>query len=142
MNDWQKKFSTKIGALRDKAAQRFEQFAARVLEQTHEEFVDFASRHEFHCSTPQTQNGSRTYKFALTEDGFVLVYFRSHGIAEVACSFECYIAGEGRTVTREKTREQVEADARWVESCFQNALDEFVDVFCRNEEKVAEPVLV
>lgn len=142
MNEWQSKFSAKIGTLRDKAAQRFERFAANVLEEAHQALVDFATRHEFQCSTPQAQNGLRAYKFALTEDGFVLVYFRAHGIAEVACSFECYIPGQGRVSTREKTRQLAEADERWVESCLQNALDEFVDAFSRLEQETPEPALV
>jgi hypothetical protein len=142
MNEWQSKFAAKIGTLREKAAHRFERVAASVLEETHQAFVDFASRHEFQCSTPQAQNGLRAYKFALTEDGFVLVYFRAYGIAEVASSFECYLPGRGRTVTREKTRDLAEADAKWIESCFQTALDEFVDAFSKHEHEVAEPVLV
>jgi len=141
MNEWQNRFSAKIETLRDNASQRFERFAANVLEDVHQDLVEFAARHEFQCSTPQAQNGNRTYKFALTEDGFVLIYFKVHGVAEVACSYECYLPGQGRVVTRQKSRELVEADSAWVESCFQSALDEFVDSFSGQENVVAEPVL-
>ena len=142
MTEWQKKFTSKIDNLRESAAKRFEKFASNVLEEVHEEVVDFATQHEFVCTAPGAQSGSRTYKFGLTEDGFVLVYFRSQGIADVEFSFECFAPGRGQVVTRQQTCGLGEADADWVERCLQSALDEFVDVFSKSDVPVAEPVLV
>ncbi len=139
MNEWKSKFSTKIDALRDSASQRFERFAANVLEDVHGELVEFATRHEFECSTPQAQSGGRMYKFALTEDGFVLVYFKTQGIASVAFSYECYLPGQGRSATRQQTRELATADGEWVENCFQESMDAFVDAFSKCDASIPEP---
>lgn len=126
MNQWQQSFSKRVGVLRETAVQKFEHFADDVLVGVYEEYAEFTSRHEFRSSAPQQQHGTRFYKFALSEDAYVLIFFRARGIDAVEWYYECSAPGHGCTQGQKATVPVAEASRQWVERCFQASLDELV----------------
>ncbi len=141
-NEWKRDFQGKIKILRERAGQRFEAFAQEVVDPIFLEFSDFTSRQGFQCSTPQAQNGTRSFKFALAEDGFALTFFRPKGMSEVEFDFECYVPGQGKVQSKRLSVSLAEGQREWVQRCFESALDGFVDAFEQVDSAVPEPVLV
>ena len=144
MNQWQDSFIKKVGALRDESARKFEHVADDVVDRVCSEFTEFAARCEFQSSTPQSQKGLRTVKFALTEDAYVLISFRFQGFDTVDCDYECFVPGQGRIEGLRSSMGLHGVDREWVERCFQTALDDFVTRSSDNFRAglVAEPVAV
>lgn len=126
MSAWKQNFVKRVDALRDASLNKFETFAESVLSGVYEEYSEFTSQHEFHCSSPQQQKGSRFYKFALSEDAYVLMYFRARGIDGVECEHECSVPGLGCTESERTSVPSAEAVKNWVERCFQTALDDLL----------------
>lgn len=126
MNQWQQGFVKRVDALRESGFKRFEAFAEEVVARVYEEYSQFASQHDFNCGVPQFQRGSRLYKFALSEDAYVLLYFRSRGIDSVECEYECSVPGRG-CVESDRNRVALgDATRPWVERCFQVGLDDLI----------------
>lgn len=144
MNKWQEGFVKKVEGLRDEAAKKFERVAGEVLERTYRKFADFTGRCEFQSDEPQSQKGLRTFKFALTEDAYVLIFFRLRGFDMVDCDYEWFVPTHGRVDGLRTTVGLHGVDEQWVERCFQMALDDFVSKFseCLHSELVAETVAV
>ncbi|GMV98722.1 MAG: hypothetical protein HRF43_06880 [Phycisphaerae bacterium] len=126
MNQWQQGFAKRVEALRETALKRFESFADGVLAEVYEAFVEFASRYDFQCSAPQHARGSRFYKFALSEDAYVLIYFRARGLDGIECEHECSVPGRGCGESGRSGIALADADSAWVERCLQVALDDLV----------------
>lgn len=142
MNAWQQQFTQKMEGLREQSFQRFDRFVDEVVTPTFEAFREFTSSCDFEASTPQHQKGQRTYKFSLTEDVYVLNFFRARGVAEVEHEWEACVPGQGRVKGGVTVAGVGSADDAWVEACFQKALDGFVSGFGDKKERARQPELV
>jgi hypothetical protein len=127
MSQWQQNFAKRVDVLRESAIKEFEGFADEVLDRTYEEYAAFTSQHDFHNSAPSHQRGTRFYKFALSEDAYVLLYFRARGIDAVEYEYECCVPGRGCAEGEKAGVALAEAGQAWVERRFQEALDDLVN---------------
>ncbi|GMU21769.1 MAG: hypothetical protein AMXMBFR13_18580 [Phycisphaerae bacterium] len=126
MDQWQQQFAKRVDSLREASVRKFEVFAEEVLAGVYESLAAFTSQHDFHSTAPPHQKGVRFYKFTLSEDAYVLMYFRARGIDTVECEYEVSIPGQG-CVEGSKAHAAVgEAQRGWVERCFQTGLDDLV----------------
>ena len=141
MNAWQQQFVQKMEGLREQGFRRFDAFVDEVVDPTFEAFQEFTSSCDFQASTPQHQKGQRSYRFSLTEDVYVLNFFRAKGVAEVEHEWEACVPGHGRVKGSVTTTGVVSADDAWVEACFQKALDGFVGGFSDKKEHARQPEL-
>lgn len=144
MSQWEKEFAGQMEALRTRSSACFERVVHEVLQPAFESISAFVGKWKFHTSTPSSDPGRLCYKFALTEDAYVLVRWRFEGVDALECEYECWIPGSGR-VNGVRTSGSLRAvDHEWVESCFQLALSNFVTKFAETEhrQKTPEPVLV
>jgi hypothetical protein len=142
MSQWKQNFVKRVDTLREAAIKKFETFADGALASVYEEYSEFTSQHEFHCSSPQHQQGSRFYKFALSEDAYVLLYFRARGIDGVECEHECSAPGQGCSESERTSVPSAEAVKNWVERCFQTALDDLLGRVAQSCSVEAAPELV
>ena len=140
MTEWQKRFSDKIGALVDRAARTFERHVEDTVVPVHADLVEFTNRFDFSTNSPQRQRGLRSFKFALSEDAYVLVIFRPKGMAEITCTHECFAPGCGKSEEVCSVTSLAAADGDWVRERFQEALDFFVETYSRAGGEVAVPV--
>ena len=126
MNQWQQSFAKRVEVLRDSAVARFERFAEDVIVGVYEEYSGFTAQHEFRPSAPPPQRGVRFYKFALSEDAYVLLFFRARGLDAVEFDYECSAPGRGCANGEKVSVSVAEAGRGWVERRFQTALDHLV----------------
>ncbi len=144
MNDWEKDFSKRMESLHAQSATCLERFLQEDLEAAFASFTNFLSQWKFQTSTPQTQAGRRAFKFALTEDAYVIVTFRLDGLDLVECESECSLPMVGRVPGTRVTTSLRKVDRQWGESCFQKALDALLAKLSEADlkKKSREPVLV
>lgn len=143
MSDWQKSFTKRMDGLRDQWARRFEVLAAETLDPAFEELADFLKTQGFESAAPQKQKGLRSFKFALSEDGYVLVTFRNVGLDAVEGEYEYCLPRQGMSECVRAARSNAGLNAEWVNRCFQQALDAFVERFaqCERSADTREPAL-
>lgn len=141
MDRWQQDFASRVSALKEHCAKEFETFAAGTLAPAFTEFEAFATRCELLASAPKGQTGVRTFRFALSEDAYVLLYFRPKGIDRIEFDYEFSVPGRGRVEGLKSTSCVERATAEWVQSCFRMGLDELVNKYaetagCRRTEEL------
>lgn len=143
MNQWQEQFAEQMEALCAQTSGCFGRFAQEVLEPAFEQMTDFLKSWRFQTSVPLTESGRRCFRFALTEEGYLLVLFRVEGVDTLHCEYEFWIPGTGRADQVSRTTSLRAAEPQWVESCFQAALSSFVTRFAQAEQHlpVEEPVM-
>lgn len=143
MNDWQQRFSRKMETLREQSVRRYQEKMEEVVVPAFERLTEFLTQWHFVASVPQSHPGLHSYKFALTEDGYVLIGFRLTGIDQMDCAYECCLPGQGHIGGDNLRSALTEIDASWADTCFQTALDDFVEKFgtVRHAREYAEPVL-
>ncbi len=145
MNDWEKEFSRRMESLREQSTDCLERFLQADLQNAFGTFGNFLSQWRFQNSTPQTQPGRRSFKFALTEEAYVLVTFRLEGIDTLECEWEYGIPAVGRVTGARAFCSLRKVDRQWGETCFQKALDGLLAKLGEadaNKKKGREPVLV
>ncbi len=144
MNDWEREFSRKMESLRELSTDSLERFMQADLQTAFEGVTNFLSQWKFQTSTPQTQPGRRSFKFALTEDAYVLVTFRLEGIDSLECEWEYGIPVVGRIAGLRCSSSLRKVDRQWGDSCLQKALDGFLTKLGEADakKKGREPVLV
>jgi hypothetical protein len=122
----------------------FERFRNEVLEQAFDSVSSFLVRWHFDVSNPPSESQRPAYRFALTENGYLLIWFKVEGFDTLACEYEYSLPGRGRIAGVRTATSLREADRVWAESCFQTALNNFVSKFVEMDRRVtvAEPVLV
>ena len=91
MNDWQKRFSQKMELVRDVSRERFAQFARTDLGSVFEEFREFTFQQGIQPTTPIAKPGIQTFKFALTENTFLLLTFRLKGLEHCEMLAEYFV---------------------------------------------------
>jgi len=129
MDKWQQEFSSRVSVLRDHWAQQFEHWASDQLAMVFKDYSDFAARCELHANSAKDQKGVRSFKFALTEDAYVLISFRSTGVESIEFDYECWLPSQGRVAGVKSNVTAHHAERHWIDSCFRLALDDLVNKF-------------
>ena len=129
MNDWQRKFLKKLESAKQQWAHQFEDFATQVVDPVFGRFAEFANAGGFTVSRPDCAEGNRIFKFALTENGYLLLMFSMKGLDEVQSCAELFIPGQGSFEPVGDHTHLCDANELWIETQFQNALDLFVTQF-------------
>lgn len=142
MDRWQEQFAQQMGTLCSQSSSCFSRFVEEMLEPAVELMTGFLDRWHYQVTTPACDKGRQAYRFALTEDGYLLVWFRLEGLDTLECEYEYSLPGVGRTQGVRTTGSLRAADAEWVESCFQSALSDFVTKFLELGTRSRTPELV
>jgi hypothetical protein len=144
MNEWEKEFAKKMDSLHEQSSSCLNRFLQDDLQAAYEGMGTFLGQWKYQTSVPQTQAGRRSFKFALTEDAYVLVTFRLDGIDTLECESEYGLPGVGRSPGSRWASSLRRADRVWGENCFQKALDGFITKLAEadSKKKGREPVLV
>ena len=138
MKDWQQNFLQKLEGAKKQWLHRFERFATDHLEPAFDEYADFATSNGFRVSTPDCEDGMRRYKFALTENGYVLLTFQMKGLEQVEVCIEAAVPGQGAADSADRRTELHLAGPSWAETQFQDALDSFLTAFAEAGANDAE----
>jgi hypothetical protein len=144
MNEWQERFVQKLETARSAACDRFEQMADETLAPTFEEFSAFTREHYIRATAPLTKPGIRTYKFAITENAYLLMTFRHVGFEQCDAQAEFFVPGRTALPSTSETVGLSEFDAQSCRRAFQQALDHFleatIDSMGKPKEAVTEAV--
>ncbi len=129
MNDWQRTFLQKLDTAKKQWLHKFERFASDFVEPAFDEFAEFTANHGFRVATPNSEPGTRLYKFGLTENGYVLVTFRMRSLEEVEVCSEVFVPSVGAFEPYTTHASFQDATASWTRKQFQNSLERFVTSF-------------
>ena len=129
MNEWQRNFLHKLESAKKQWLHKFEEFAADFVEPAFLAFEEFAAGNGFRVTQQPCEPGHRIYKFALTENGYLLLTFRMRGLEEVEVRSELFMPGLGGMEPSTSYNGLCEAGEAWVEAQFQNNLDRFITHF-------------
>jgi hypothetical protein len=139
MNDWQRTFLQKLETAKKQWLHKFERFAEDTVEPAFAVFEDFTAGNGFRVTASPCEPGTRIYKFAVTENGYVMITFRMHGLEEVEASSAMFVPGLGGREPTVRRTTLCEATSAWVEAEFQSGLDGFVDLFGEAGTAAAPP---
>ncbi len=142
MKTWKRSFLQKLETAKKQWLHKFEAFAEEQLQPAFGEFDEFATSSGFRVTTPNCEQGTRLFKFALTENGYLLVTFHMKGLEEIEVSSEVCVPGAGRLDPANKCAPLCEVGQPWVVKQFQNALDLFVTTFAEAGANSQSEVLV
>jgi hypothetical protein len=129
MNDWQKRFSSKLETVRGASSDRFEETVERCVAPVFQEFHQFTAQQGFTASAPLAKPGIRTFKFSLTENAYVLMTFRLNNLENCELLSEFVIPSRGKLPPINQHVELAEVNEAWTRRAFEQALDHFVDAF-------------
>ena len=127
MNDWQKRFAQKLETVQSVARDRFEQKADETLTPTFKEFGEFVRQYVVQATTPLTDFGIRTFRFAMSEDAYLLMTFRHMGFEQCEVQVEYFLPGGNSVPTKREAVTFGEASTSWCRGVFERALDQFLD---------------
>lgn len=129
MSSWQQRFAEHMDVLCSQSSVWFDHFAQNVLDPAFESLSCFLERWHFEITQPTSDNQRRVFRFALTENGYLLIWFKAEGFDSLECEYEYFLPGIGRVSGTRTVGSLREVDPAWVENCFQVALDSFVCKF-------------
>jgi hypothetical protein len=129
MQDWKKSFVQKLETAKKQWMHKFEQFVKLSIDPVFHELDEFSTRNGFRVTSPNCEEGTRLFKFALTENGFTLMTFRMRGLEEVQFDCEVWVPGSGRLDQNPVHVPMCDAGPAWVEKQFHTSLDRFVTLF-------------
>ena len=127
MNDWQKKFSQTMEAVRTTASERFESVADQIFDGVFAEFDEFTTGQGLTASAPLSQTGVRTFKFAVMENAYALLSFRLCGMEHCEAQTEFAIPGSGKIDLMTARITLVDVDEEWSRGVFEQSLDRLAD---------------
>ncbi len=127
MNEWQKRFAQKLETVQSAARDRFEQKADETLTPVFKEFGEFVRQYVVQATTPLTDFGIRTYRFAMSEDIYLLMTFRHMGFEQCEAQVEFFLPGNHSLPPTRETVTLSDVNASWCRNIFQQALDQFLD---------------
>jgi hypothetical protein len=127
MNEWQKRFAQKLETVQSVARDRFEQRADDTLTPIFKEFAEFIRQYVVQATTPLTDFGIRTYRFAMSEDIYLLMTFRHMGFEQCEAQVEYFLPGSQSLPPTRETVTLSDVNASWCRNIFQQALDQFLD---------------
>lgn len=129
MNDWQRTFLKKMESAKRQWLHRFEKFACGFIEPVFLAFEEFAVGCGFQVTHPESEPGHRIFKFALTENGYMLLTFHMVGLEEIEVATECFVPGAASSGPQTHSANLCDAGESWTEAQFQSALDRFITQF-------------
>jgi len=129
MNKWKQEFARKMEDLGEQSSADFDRFADEVLVPIFRDVSEFVAQWRFQTSIPQSNMGKKSFKFALTENRYLLILFRIEGINTLGCEYECCLPGKECIAGPRNSMILYNANQLWAESCFQTALDDFIEKF-------------
>jgi len=127
MNDWQKRFAQKLETVQSVARDRFEQKADETLTPIFKEFGEFVRQYVVQATTPLTDYGIRTYRFAMSEDAYLLMTFRHMGFEQCEAQVEYFLPGSNNIPPTRETVTFSDVNASWCRVIFERSLDQFLD---------------
>lgn len=141
MNDWQKRFSQKVELVRGTARQQFEELCERIISPTFEEYRSFTTAQGFCATAPVKKADVRAFKFAMTENTYLLMTFRLAGFEHCELQSDLFIPGEDKHACTPVHVELSDLDVGWTRRMFEHALDAFVDRFVGSLSKREETLV-
>ncbi|MHC4442740.1 MAG: hypothetical protein ACYTF1_08980 [Planctomycetota bacterium] len=141
MEKWKQKFARKMDDLQERSLANFDRFADEALVPVFNDISEFVTQWDFESSIPHSKAGQRSFKFAVTEDCYVLILFRIEGVNTIRCEYECCFSGKGCIAGPQNSTGVHSASRFWVESCFQKAIDDFVEKFGGGEVGQEKPAM-
>ena len=132
MNDWQKHFLQKVDLLRGASRDQFEQASEQIVNPLFEEFREFTSQQSLCATMPIVKPGIRSYKFALTENTYLLITFRLAGFDHCESQSEFFVPGHQKITSTPSHIELPEIDKNWVRTIFEQSLDRFIDSYVQS----------
>lgn len=140
MNKWQERFSQKLGRVRNAARDQFEQAIEGSVTPVFEEFREFTTQQGFCATAPVSKTGIRTFKFAMTENAYVLVTFRVAGFEHCETQSELFVPGKEKEASTPTHVELNDMDVGWTRRIFERTLDRFVDAFVNSMSSAEETI--
>lgn len=129
MNKWQERFSQKVEVIRIASRDRFEKAVIDNVLPIFDEFSDFTKTRGLQASAPAPTSGMRTFKFAITENAYVLMTVRLSGLESCEANAEFFVPSDKN---RDALCDHVpfpDLNPNWVRLFFEKALDQFVDAY-------------
>jgi len=134
MSGWQDRFTQKISMVKEASCGQFESMAATCLEPIFEDIRKFTSQQGLTAAVPVARAGIRSYKFAMTENSYVLMTFRFAAFEHCEMQAEIYVPGADPHKLQPEHVELANFDVGWTRRMFEQALDAFVDSFVASLE--------
>lgn len=129
MDKWQRSFASKLESVRMHWQERFEHVAEEAVAPVFGEFDAFTTARGFAVTSPTCDAGARHYKFGLTENAYLMLWFRLNGFEALEAHAEVVVPGENPQTFRVGLTHLSDASSEWVAEQFRGALDRFVDAF-------------
>ncbi len=128
MSAWKERFARKMETVRSTFNDWFERQMVDAFEPILDDFGDFTHQHGFSTTTPQHRPGFRTYKFALSENAYLLTTLSMEGVDR--CGFRAEFAVPRANVPDlRESADLGDVHAHWFQSCLEAAFDRFADAF-------------
>ncbi len=125
MTEWQTEFARKLKTVRKTASDHFERVADQTITPTYEEFRKFTAQQELESTAPLSKRGVRTFRFALSENAYVLLAFHLDGVQHCKFLGEFCVPNLGKLPPA--SERLVLGDEPQVRRVFEHALDRFLD---------------
>ncbi len=132
MNNWQERFSQKVEVIRIASRDRFEQAAMENVLPVYEEFSEFTKTRGLKATAPAPTSGMRTFKFAITENAYMLMTFRLSGLESCEANAEFFVPNDKTTETMRDHADFRDLNSKWTRQFFEKALDEFIDAYLQS----------
>ena len=129
MNEWQQRFAQKVEAIRETSRERFERFAENELTPLFDEFREFMTQQGFHATVPVVKPGIRIFKFAVSENAYLLTTWRLAGLEHGEAQCEFFVPGRDKLPASDLRVELCDANADWARGVLEKALDQFMEAF-------------
>jgi len=129
MDKWQRTFASKLESVRMHWLERFERIAEESIAPAFAEFDAFTTARGFAVTSPACDAGARLYRFCLTENAYLLVWFRLQGFEAIEAQGEVCVPGSKPRALPATRAHLPNVDLEWVREQFRVSLDRFVDAF-------------
>ncbi len=136
MADWQQSFAKRLGELREGWLRAFDRVSDEDIAPAFRQLEYFLTNNGFSVSTPRTEGEIRSFKFALGEDAYVILYFRLHGPLEVEAANEVFVGGRNDISPSSECVPLQSINASGAQKQFQGSLDRLGEA---PEAKTTEP---
>jgi hypothetical protein len=118
--------------LRTAAQHRFTTMADKVLTPAFEKIREITERESMKASAPLSQPTVRTFKFALSENTYLLMVFRQNGVEQCETVAEFAVPNHAKVPQLQTTTDLSDADDEWASRTFEEHLDRFLDTVARS----------
>jgi hypothetical protein len=139
MDQWERQFTEQMEFLCSQSSSRFDRFAEDTLDSAFLSISDFLERWHYDTTMPPCEARRRAFRFALTENAYVLIWFRFEGFDTLECEYEYSLPGSGRVSGGRSSVSLRSVEPEWVEAQFQSALTSFVTRFIDAGERTSTP---